>query len=93
MKDIRENKKGLIVLIKQRNLNEPGMLFCDKIEYVHKKERNRYLKEGSIPSLEHNLMFYDKGKLIFKVQLDSIRRYGDINEALKISDIKISSGI
>ena len=71
------------VLIKHKNTEEASRLFdCDKVEYIQDRKRGLF---------DHHLMFYRKGKLVFKVWLKNSskdKEYKNIENALK--DVGIS---
>ena len=67
----------IILRIKQKNTEQPSYLFCDRVEYLHNKQKDFF---------DHHLMVYNKGNLIFKVWLPNNRgdkEFKNINEALK----------
>lgn len=78
MKDLIENKNGINILLKHNKDIEPSRIFCDRIEYMHDKQKF----EGK-SVLDHHLMFYLGKKLVFKVWLKQNREYKNIEEALK----------
>lgn len=81
MKNILSNKEGFNVFIKHKNTEADSLLFgCNKIEYLYN------IQDGYI---DHHLLFFDKGKLIFKVWLGTKKKYKDVNKALKDVDIKV----
>ena len=84
MKDKIENKEGLGVLVEQKGANEKSQIFCDKIEYIHNKDG---------PIFDHHLMFWNNGKLVFKIWLpneEKDREFKDIYEALKNVGISVA---
>lgn len=87
-KDIIETRKSddfIIVKIKQPNTEQPSFLFCDKIEYLHNRDRNKSF-------FDHHLMIYRGDKLIFKVWLPNLTRdkeFNDVREALKSVGMEI----
>ncbi|MEK6887130.1 MAG: hypothetical protein AABW88_04840 [Nanoarchaeota archaeon] len=81
-KDLIENKKyGLNVhLEEQKGTSNMSMLFCNRIEYWHK--RGKFDKH---PYFDHHLMFLINDKLIFKVWLKNKpkdKEFNDIDDAL-----------
>lgn len=75
--------QGMIVSVKQRNTTEPSYIFCDKVEYLHYKEKDIF---------DHHIMIYKKDDLIFKVWLPNEsgnKEFKDIYEALKSVGMKI----
>lgn len=70
-------------VIETKNTSERSRIFCDEIEYLHSKEKDRF---------DHHLMFYYKGRLVFKVWLPNEpkdKEFKDVNEALKSVSIRI----
>jgi hypothetical protein len=81
-KDLVEVKE-LMVLVKQKNTMESSLIFCDKVEYLHYKEKGIF---------DHHIMIYKKGDLIFKVWLPNEskdKEFKDIHEALKSVGMQI----
>ncbi len=78
-----KNKDGLL---KHKGISEDSRIFCDKIEYIYNKEEF----QGK-DVLDHHLMFYLKGQLVFKVWLKN-KKYKEINEALKDVGISVENG-
>ena len=82
-KDVIENKDGLNCWIKHKGVSEKSRIFCDKIIYMHNKDKDIF---------DHHLMFYLRGELIFKVWLknkSSDIAFNDIDEALDSVDIAV----
>lgn len=76
-KDIIKVREYMIINLKQKNTMEPSKLFCDKVQYLHNKEKDRF---------DHHLMFYVKDRLVFKIWLPNHPKdneFRDIHEALK----------
>lgn len=76
-KDILEAKEYMIINLKQKNTIEPSKIFCDKVQYLHYKEKDIF---------DHHLMFYLRKNLIFKIWLPNEpkdKEFKDIHEALK----------
>ena len=64
-------------VIWHKGVSEASRIFCDEIEYLHSKVKDRF---------DHHLMFYYKGRLVFKVWLPNEpedKKFKDIDEALK----------
>ncbi|MCX6706713.1 MAG: hypothetical protein NT001_01070 [Candidatus Woesearchaeota archaeon] len=81
MKNTIKRKRGFIG---HKNTEEQSRIFCDRIEYVH--DRGKFMGK---PVFDHHLMFWNKGKLIFKVWLKHNKEYKNINEALKDVGIEV----
>jgi len=85
MKDEIKKKHGLNVLIKHKGVQEKSMIFCDRIKYMH--DRGTFRGENTF---DHHLMFYNKGKLVFKVWLknrEKDKEFKDIEKAMESVDI------
>jgi len=73
----------IIIKIKQPNTEQPSYLFCNKIEYMHDKDKNYF---------DHHIMIYRGDKLIFKVWLpnsEKDKEFKSAKEALESVGMEI----
>lgn len=72
--------------IEHKGTEEPSGIFCDKIEYMHDKD-----KVGFSEMFDHHLMFWKGDFLVFKVWLPNgknDKEFEDIFEAMESCGIK-----
>lgn len=78
-------------LIEHKGIEEPSIIFCDKIEYRHiRGEQEMFGK-----TFDHHLMFWKEKDLVFKVYLpneEKDKEFSDIFKALKSVGIKLMMG-
>jgi len=84
MKDKIKNKHiTLWFNCKNKNLVQPSLINCDYLEYIHNKDENYF---------DHHLMFYFRGKLVFKMWLPNENKdkpFRDVKEALKSVGVRL----
>ena len=82
----RKIKNIYPVWIKGINTEQDNLIVADSVEYINNKQGDFF---------DHHLMFYWKGKLVFKVWLKNSPKdnpYKNIKAALKDVGIRVSKG-
>lgn len=84
MKDVIKAEGAFV---EHKNTSERSRIFCDEIGYMHDRK-----KFGGNTIFDHHLMFWLKGKLVFKVWLRNNpedKEYKNIYKALEHVGIKV----
>ncbi|MFH1328768.1 MAG: hypothetical protein ABIH76_08025, partial [Candidatus Bathyarchaeota archaeon] len=82
---IKSYPYGLIARIQLKNTKYQTRIFCDKIEYVHKRE-----KIMNWNNFSHQLKFWQEDNLFFQINLKRTKRYKSIEEAMEDVGIVLS---